>query len=118
MGALSRRDVSLCATAAWRHGGCRLATFNFNGGVLQAQANQTSGNGWFETATTGNFRDVTTTVKAGGAKIDTNGFNANINTVLAHDSGLASLPTAVLPRAARHADPRWSEHLQWRDDGQ
>ncbi len=52
--------------------GAGTANFNFNGGVLQAQANQTSGNGWFETATTGNFRDVTTTVKAGGAKIDTN----------------------------------------------
>jgi MYXO-CTERM domain-containing protein len=70
--------------------GSGTATFNFNGGTLQAQANQTSGNGWFETATTGNFQVVTTVVKAGGANIDTNGFNTNINTVLAHDSGLGA----------------------------
>jgi MYXO-CTERM domain-containing protein len=64
--------------------GSGTATFNFNGGTLQAQANQTSGNGWFETATTGNFRAVTTNVSTGGAVIDTNGFSVNINTSLAH----------------------------------
>jgi autotransporter-associated beta strand protein len=77
------RDGSTGGTA-----GAGTATFNFNGGTLQAQANQTQGNGWFETDTTGNFQVVTTNVKAGGAKIDTNGFNVNINAVLAHDSGL------------------------------
>jgi len=64
--------------------GAGTATFNFNGGTLQAQANQTQGNGWFETATTGNFQVVTTNVQSGGAVIDTNGFSVNINTVLAH----------------------------------
>jgi autotransporter-associated beta strand protein len=70
--------------------GAGTAIFNFNGGTLKALANQTSGNGWFETATTTDNQVVTTTVKAGGAKIDTNGFDANINTVLAHDSGLGA----------------------------
>lgn len=77
------RDGSSGGTA-----GSGTATFNFNGGTLQALADQTSGNGWFETATTSNFRVVTTTVKSGGAKIDTNGFTTNIKTVLAHDSSL------------------------------
>jgi fibronectin-binding autotransporter adhesin len=79
------RDGSAAGTV-----GAGTATFNFDGGILQAQADQTSGNGWFETTTTGNFQVVTTVVKAGGAKIDTNGFNTNINTVLAHDSGLGA----------------------------
>ena len=78
--------------------GSGVATFNFNGGVLQAQANQVSGNGWFETATTGNFQVVTTIVKAGGAKIDTNGFNTRINTSLAHDSGLGTTPDGGLAK--------------------
>lgn len=81
--------------------GAGTAIFNFNGGTLQAQANQTAGNGWFETATTGNFQVVTTTVKAGGARIDTNGFNTNINTVLAHDSALgATLDGGLTKRGA------------------
>jgi fibronectin-binding autotransporter adhesin len=79
--------------------GSGAATFNFNGGVLKALADQTSGNGWFETATTGNFQVVTTIVKAGGAKIDTNGFNANINTVLAHDSGLGGTADGGLTKS-------------------
>ncbi len=79
------RDGSSGGTA-----GTGAATFNFNGGTLQAQADQTSGNGWFETATTGNFQVVTTIVKAGGAKIDTNSFTTKINTVLAHDAGLGA----------------------------
>ena len=76
------RDGSSGGTA-----GTGTATFSFNGGTLQAQANQTGGNGWFETATTGNYQVVTTTVNSGGAIIDCNGFNVNINTVLAHGTG-------------------------------
>jgi len=81
--------------------GAGSATFNFNGGTLQAQANQTSGNGWFETATTGNFQVVTTNVLQGGAVIDTNGFNATINTVLANggtgtDGGLTKVGSGTL----------------------
>jgi autotransporter-associated beta strand protein len=82
--------------------GAGTAIFNFNGGVLQAQANQTQGNGWFETATTGNFQVVTTNVAEGGAIIDTNGFNVNINTALVHsgsnaiDGGLIKNGTGVL----------------------
>jgi autotransporter-associated beta strand protein len=70
--------------------GSGTAIFNFNGGTLRALATGTAGNGWFETATTGNYQVVTTNVKAGGAKIDTNTYNTNINTVLAHDSGLGA----------------------------
>jgi autotransporter-associated beta strand protein len=88
------RDGSAGGTA-----GAGSATFNFNGGVLQAQADQTSGNGWFETATTGTFQVVTTTVKAGGAKIDTNGFTTNINTVLAHDSSLGGTADGGLTKS-------------------
>jgi autotransporter-associated beta strand protein len=73
------RDGSSGGTA-----GSGTASFNFNGGKLQALANQTAGNGWFETATTGNFQVVTTTIMDGGATIDANGFGVNINTVLAH----------------------------------
>jgi len=82
--------------------GAGTATFNFNGGTLQAQANQTQGNGWFETATTGNFQVVTTNVLEGGAKIDTNGFNVNIQSVLAHggsnaiDGGLTKIGAGTL----------------------
>src|ERR1039458_5502896 len=73
------RDSSSGGTA-----GAGTATFNFNGGKLQALASQTAGNGWFETATSGNFQVVTTTIMDGGATIDANGFGVNINTVLAH----------------------------------
>jgi autotransporter-associated beta strand protein len=82
--------------------GTGTAIFNFNGGTLQAQADQTSGNGWFETASTGNFQVVTTNVKEGGAIIDTNGFNVNINTALVHagsnaiDGGLIKNGAGVL----------------------
>ncbi len=85
--ATGRQFVRDGSAAARR--GAGTATFNFNGGVLKAQADQTQGNGWFETATTGNFQVVTTNVAEGGAKIDTNGFTVNINTVLAHAGGNA-----------------------------
>jgi autotransporter-associated beta strand protein len=82
--------------------GAGTATFNFNGGTLQAQADQTQGNGWFETATTGNFQVVTTNVEEGGAIIDTNGFTVNIQSVLAHagsnaiDGGLTKIGAGTL----------------------
>ncbi len=79
--------------------GSGTATFNFNGGILKALASQTSGAGWFETATTGNFQVVTTNVKEGGAVIDTNGFDANINTVLAH-SGAAAIDGGLVKQGA------------------
>ena len=64
--------------------GAGTATFNFNGGTLKALASQTAGNGWFETASSGNFQVVTTTIMDGGAIIDPNGFSVAINTALAH----------------------------------
>jgi autotransporter-associated beta strand protein len=72
-------------------GGTGTANFNFNGGTLKALADQTAGAGWFET--------VTTTVKVGGAKIDTNGFDTNINTVLAHDSSLGGTADGGLTKS-------------------
>jgi fibronectin-binding autotransporter adhesin len=75
-------------------GGAGTANFNFNGGTLKALTDQTAGTGWFETATT-----ITTTVKVGGAKIDTNGFNTNINTVLEHDSGLGGMADGGLTKS-------------------
>lgn len=88
------RDGSTGGTA-----GAGAATFNFNGGTLKALANQTSGSGWFETATTGNFQVVTTNVKEGGAVIHTNGFDVNINTVLVH-SGVASIDGGMVKQGA------------------
>lgn len=82
--------------------GAGTATFNFNGGKLQAQASQTAGNGWFETATSGNYQVVTTTVMDNGAIIDNNGFDVNINTALAHggvaatDGGVTKLGLGTL----------------------
>jgi autotransporter-associated beta strand protein len=51
---------------------------NFNGGTLRAGATSTT----FLPATTG----LTANVQAGGAKIDTNGFDVTVGVPLAHDS--------------------------------
>jgi autotransporter-associated beta strand protein len=56
--------------------GTGTGTFNFNGGTLRANQSNTS----FITGLT------TANVQAGGAKIDSNGFNITIAQVLAHDS--------------------------------
>ena len=55
-------------------------TFNFNGGMLRAAAGSTS---FFQDLTTAN-------VQAGGAKIDTNSFNATVAQNLVHDPALGS----------------------------
>ncbi|MHA3775178.1 autotransporter-associated beta strand repeat-containing protein [Verrucomicrobiota bacterium sgz303538] len=54
--------------------------FNFNGGTLKA------------TASSATFiaNTITTNVKAGSAKIDTNGFDVTIPAVLAHDAALGA----------------------------
>jgi autotransporter-associated beta strand protein len=60
-------------------------TLNFNGGVLKAGASDDPANPttptWFLTGLTA------ANVKAGGAVIDTNGFNVTVNQILAADSG-------------------------------
>ncbi|MES2920426.1 MAG: autotransporter-associated beta strand repeat-containing protein, partial [Verrucomicrobiota bacterium] len=56
--------------------GAGTKAFNFNGGTLQLRTND-SGSAMFVSG-------VTTTVNTGGAKVNTNGFNGTISTVLAH----------------------------------
>ncbi len=69
------------------------ATFNFNGGTLKANAvKSTNGSTFFEGGITAN-------VKAGGAKIDTNGFNIPITQALLDaggGGGLEKLGAGVL----------------------
>ncbi len=63
------------------------AIFNFNGGTLKALGNQTA---FMEgiTAATTNSSLSGAYVKAGGAKIDSNGFNITIGQPLVHETGL------------------------------
>ncbi|MGA2060241.1 MAG: autotransporter-associated beta strand repeat-containing protein, partial [Thermoguttaceae bacterium] len=57
-------------------------TLNFNGGVLKAgAADNPTGSSYFLSGLTA------ANVKAGGAKIDTNGFNVTVNQILAADTG-------------------------------
>ena len=65
-------------TAIAKGAGSGVATFNFNGGLLQAGGASSS----FMTGLTA------ANVKAGGARIDTNGFDITIGQLLAHDSSL------------------------------
>jgi autotransporter-associated beta strand protein len=73
---------TLSATGVTAVAGEGVKTFNFNGGVLQARAN----NGIFFASTSG----VTANVKAGGAKIDSNGFNVTMSQALVHDAALGA----------------------------
>ncbi len=57
-------------------------TLNFNGGVLQARASDTT---FFS-----DLYNTTAIVKSGGAKVDTNAFNITIGEILAHDSALGA----------------------------
>lgn len=67
-----------------------VSTFNFNGGTLKAGLVV---NG-LVVATAGNFMDAlnNAVVKAGGAKVDSNGSDIKIAAALSHDSGLGSTP--------------------------
>ena len=57
------------------------AYFYFDGGTLEALANQTD---WLQSTTVGNSNLLTAvTIKAGGATIDANGFNVAINNAIA-----------------------------------
>jgi autotransporter-associated beta strand protein len=61
------------------------ATFNFNGGTLRAKASSTT---FFQGSTVAPIIPITAIVKAGGAIIDTAGFNISVLEALQHDSAL------------------------------
>lgn len=63
-----------------------VSTFNFNGGKLQPNANNPT---YLEGLTAAN-------VQAGGAVINTNGFNITINQTLQHDAALGASPDGGL----------------------
>ncbi|MEI8309944.1 MAG: PEP-CTERM sorting domain-containing protein, partial [Verrucomicrobiota bacterium] len=64
-------------------GGTVTSTVNFNGGVLKPTTGTALGSAFLQGLDAAN-------VKAGGAKIDTNGVGITINQVLQHDSSLGS----------------------------
>jgi autotransporter-associated beta strand protein len=66
-----------------------VSTFNFNGGVLRARANNDAD------FMTGLDNAV---VKAGGAVIDTDGFNISVAQALTHDSSLGATPDGGLTK--------------------
>ena len=67
------------------------STFNFNGGTLQAGASDNPGAASNPTTF---FSGLTTpNVQAGGARIDTNGFNVTVAQVLLHDTTAGALAT-------------------------
>ena len=79
--------------------GGHIATFNFNGGLLKASQGdstdaQVIGEGLDHLM--GNLTNAF--VKAGGAIIDTNGFNASINQALEHDPALGGAPDGGLQK--------------------
>lgn len=61
-------------------------TFNFNGGTLRATANSNN-----------YLANIAPAVQAGGAKIDTNGFDISVNS-LQHDSALGATPDGGLTK--------------------
>jgi len=66
------------------------AIFNFNGGTLRALSDQTD---WLRSnnSVVGSFLALTTTtVQAGGAIVDSNGFSVAINTALVHDANVTT----------------------------
>jgi autotransporter-associated beta strand protein len=79
------------------YGGNQTATFDFNGGTLKSLASDPTGSQFIPLLT-----GFTVNVEAGGAVINTNGFNDTIAAVLAHgggtpDGGLTLSDTAVTP---------------------
>lgn len=77
------------ATTGLTRTGTTVATVNYNGGVLKA----TKTNASFMTGT------ITSAVKAGGAKIDTNSFDITLSQALTHDSGLGSTADGGLTKS-------------------
>ncbi len=69
------------------------ATFNFNGGTLKALASSTT---FFQGNVSAPAIPIITTVKAGGAIIDTTNFNISILEPLQHDATLGGTPDGGL----------------------
>jgi len=68
--------------------GTGVGNFKFNGGTLRALGAQPD---WLRSFDTANFLGLSAvTVQAGGAVIDSNGFDVGINTALAHDATLGA----------------------------
>ncbi|MGB7159079.1 MAG: autotransporter-associated beta strand repeat-containing protein [Tepidisphaeraceae bacterium] len=80
---------TLTATQVVAGGSSGGKTLNLNGGLLKAGASDAA---WMNGAITAN-------VKAGGAKIDSNGFDAAINTPLVHDAALGATPDGGLTKS-------------------
>jgi autotransporter-associated beta strand protein len=81
------------ATGAAQAGGTPTATFNFNGGVLKANASSTT---WYQGNASAPTIPIVSTVKSGGAVIDTTNFIVSILEALQHDSTLGATPDGGL----------------------
>ena len=82
-GVLSTRGFAMnTSSGATSAGSNRLAVLNFNGGTLKATDNNSATNFIPDSA------NLTSKVQAGGAVIDTNGFNITIADSLEHDTAL------------------------------
>ncbi|MDZ7618559.1 MAG: autotransporter-associated beta strand repeat-containing protein, partial [Patescibacteria group bacterium] len=77
------------------HGGSGTVNVNLDGGILRAQNNNTT----FVT-TSGTFNMI---VKAGGAIIDTAGYNITLGRALAHDAALGATPDGGLVKTGAGA---------------
>jgi autotransporter-associated beta strand protein len=80
---------TLFTSRIYEHNAAVVSTFNFNGGVLRARANNDAD------FMTGLNNAV---VKAGGAVIDTDGFNISVAQALTHDSSLEATPDGGLTK--------------------
>jgi autotransporter-associated beta strand protein len=89
-GAVGTVNLNTGGTIAtrWVGGGAGASTFNFDGGTLQATASDTVPNPAGQLFMTATLTGAN--VKAGGAKIDTNGFDVTIAQVLSHDAALGA----------------------------
>jgi autotransporter-associated beta strand protein len=77
----------------------QVATFNFNGGILQASQSDSTQNEAVAEGLNHLMGNLTHAyVQAGGALIDSNGFNVSINQPLEHDPALGTSPDGGLQK--------------------
>jgi autotransporter-associated beta strand protein len=88
-GTLNLDGGTLTAKSLASGAGTGAKIVNLNGGLLKAGASSAT---WMNGALTAN-------VKAGGAKIDSNGFDATINPALIHDAALGATPDGGLTKS-------------------
>jgi autotransporter-associated beta strand protein len=95
-GTLETTEIRMTAD---RGGQITTTTFNFDGGVLKAIGASGSGLPFMRVANDGSTTDITTVnVKAGGAIIDSNGFDVEVVTPLLHDVALGGTPDGGLTK--------------------